>query len=102
MKITMVKKVLDNGAPCKKCVEVEKRLKETGLMGRIDEVLIADVNNPVSPGMIIAGQYNVDRAPFFVVEHENGRVEVYTVFFKLLREVLEPEKDDEPLLSHAR
>lgn len=88
MKITMVKKIKQDGSPCKKCAEVEQRLIDSEYMSRIDEVIIADERDPESQGMKLAQEYNVERAPFFIVE-KNGNAEIYTVYFKLVKEVLE-------------
>ncbi|MCG8324480.1 MAG: hypothetical protein MI673_03110 [Thiotrichales bacterium] len=88
-KITMVKKILQDGSPCKKCAEVEQRLTAAGMLDRIDETVIADERDHDSPGMQLAREYQVDRAPFFIVEHEGKSPEIYTVYFKLLKEVLE-------------
>jgi len=89
MKITFVKKILEDGSPCAKCGEVADRLESEGMMDRIDEVVIADARDPDSAGMKLADALGVTRAPFFVVEHDDGSREVHTVFFKFLREVLE-------------
>lgn len=96
-KITFVKKLLANGEPCAKCAEVEARMKAEGQMARIDEVLIADERDPASAGMLLAAELHADRAPFFVVDYEDGRRVVYTIYFKFVREVLEQmasEKDE--------
>lgn len=93
MKITLVKKILADGSPCKKCVEVTARLVDSGQIEQIDEILEADVCDPTSPGMLLASELNVDRAPFFVVEDDNGQVSVYTVFFKFVKEVLEQQPE---------
>ncbi|HSG89165.1 MAG TPA: hypothetical protein VLA56_08130 [Pseudomonadales bacterium] len=86
MKITFVKKILADGSPCRKCADVQKRLDEAGQMARIDEVLIADERDPESPGMRLAAELAVERAPFFVVE-DNGERRVWTVYFKFVKEV---------------
>ena len=49
MHVTMVKKRLLSGEPCRKCVQAEELLKARGLYGRIDEVLWADEADPASP-----------------------------------------------------
>ncbi|MDX1693019.1 MAG: hypothetical protein R3208_04600 [Ketobacteraceae bacterium] len=95
MKITFVKKILADGSPCRKCGDVITRLEESGQMARIDEVLVADERDPASPGMMLAAEHNVDRAPFFVVEHDDGSVKVYTVYFKFVKEVLEQSTEEE-------
>ena len=97
MKITLVKKILADGSPCRKCGDVIGRLEESGQMERIDEVLVADERDPASPGILLAAEHNVDRAPFFVVEQDDGTVKIFTVYFKFVKEVLEQnteEKDE--------
>lgn len=88
-KIIFVKKLLEDGSPCPKCLEVQDRIEQEGLMHRLDEILIADVRDPQSPGFVLAQSLEVTRAPFFVVEHSDGRQEVHTIFIKFLREVLQ-------------
>lgn len=87
MKITFVKKILKNGDPCRKCAEVEQRLRDSGHFSRIDETLIADERDPASPGMQLAVEHNVDLAPFFVVQ-DGAETRVYTVYFKFVKEEL--------------
>ena len=88
MTITFVKKILADGAPCRKCGEVECRLNETGAMARIDRVVIADERDPASEGMAIAERLSVKQAPFFVVE-DGGREVVYESFMRFMRDVIE-------------
>ena len=71
MTISMIKKIKADGSLCRKCAEVEKRLGDAGLAGRIDKIIIADERNPESEGMRLAAQYKVDRAPFFIVEEKD-------------------------------
>jgi len=88
--ITMVKKLTRDGEPCAKCRDVEARMKREGLFEQIDRVVIAREGDLNSEGMRLAEIYQVDRAPFFLVADEAGTVRVFTVYFKLLREVLKP------------
>lgn len=98
MKITMVKKILADGSPCKKCADVLNKLENAGHMGRIDEVLIADERDTSSEGFVLANKLGVDRTPFFVVEKDGSEPVVYTVYMKFLKEVLEQEtKESEEL-----
>lgn len=99
MKITLVKKILADGSPCKKCGDVMTRLEDSGQIKRITEILVADERDPTSPGMLLAAEFNVDRAPFFVVYHDDGRVDVYTVYFKFVKEVLEQETEEKDELK---
>lgn len=99
MKITLVKKILADGSPCKKCGDVIKRLEDSGQIARIDEVLIADERDPTSAGMLLAAELHVDRAPFFVVENDNGSQSVYTVYFKFVKEVLDQQTEEKDELK---
>ncbi|WP_062270167.1 hypothetical protein [Endozoicomonas arenosclerae] len=89
MKITMVKKIMADGSLCKKCSEVQERLESSGHIDRIDQVLIAKEGEAGSEGALLADFYQVDKAPFFVVEEEGKEPRVYTIYFKLVKEVLD-------------
>ena len=89
MQITMVKKIKADGSPCRKCAEVEQRLQDSGLAHRINRIVIADERDPGSEGMQLARQYQVDRAPFFIVKPDGKPAVIYTVFLKFLKQVLE-------------
>ena len=95
MKITMVKKVFADGSPCKKCGEVEEKMRAAGQLQRIDRVVIADEANDQSEGMLLAAEHNIDRAPFFIVERDGQQTEIYTVYFKFVKEVLDSETSEE-------
>ena len=89
MKITLVKKILKNGDLCPKCRDVEEKLRAGGHLEKIDETVIAHEADPQSAGMLLAKRYQVDRAPFFIVEQEGKEPVIYTVFMKFLFEVLD-------------
>lgn len=95
MKITMVKKILRDGSPCAKCGEVLDRMAADDQMRFIDEVLVADERDPASDGMLLAAELGVDRAPFFVVTHDDGRREVHTVYLKFVKEVLQQKTSEQ-------
>ncbi|MCY1544733.1 hypothetical protein D9M68_806330 [compost metagenome] len=90
MRITLVKKVLADGQDCRKCRDVMERLERGGHLGRIDRILAADERDPASVGWMVAQHYGVDTAPFFVVRHDDGREQVYTVFLAFVRDILQP------------
>ncbi len=94
--ITMIKKLTHDGQPCAKCKDVEDRMKREGLFEQIDRVVIAQEGDLDSEGMRLAEAHKVDRAPFFLVHDEDGDVRVYTVYFKLLRDVLKPTRQKRP------
>lgn len=90
----MVKKILADGSPCKKCGEVETRLREGNYLDRIDHVAVADERDPDSEGMQLARRYQIERAPFFIVEEPGREPRVYTVFMRFLKEVLQAEVNE--------
>lgn len=88
MHITLVKKILADGSPCKKCGEVIERMEAEDQLRLMDEILVADERDPESAGMVLARSLGVDRAPFFVVTGDDGRRTVHTVYLKFVKEVL--------------
>ncbi len=94
--ITLVKKIKHDGELCAKCKDVEQRLNNENMMHRVNRIVIADERDPNSEGLELASQYNVDRAPFFIVTDDKGETTVYTVFFKFLKEVLLNKTDITP------
>ncbi len=91
MKITLVKKILADGSPCQKCADVLNKLEQSGHMSEIDQVLVADERDSDSEGMKVAKRLNVERAPFFVIEREGQPEQVYTVYLKFVKEVLDQQ-----------
>ena len=94
VQITMVKKILADGSPCKKCGEVEARLREGDYLDRIDHVAVADERDPDSEGMQLAKRYQIERAPFFIIEEPGREPRIYTVFMRFLKEVLQAEVNE--------
>lgn len=87
--ITFVKKILADGELCKKCKEVSERLSSEKLMGTIDHIAIADERDADSEGVRLAKKHNVERAPFFLVEDDNGEVTVFDIYFKFKKYMAE-------------
>src|SRR5690242_1246352 len=90
MHVTMIKKRLENGEPCKKCLQAEEVLRSRGLWERIDEVVWAAEGEPESPGMRLAAEHHIDLAPFFIVKDDAGKTRIYDSVIKLMREALNP------------
>jgi hypothetical protein len=84
----MVKKIFADGTPCKKCGEVLSKMEADDQLKFVNDMLIADERDANSPGMKLAQQLGVDRAPFFVVTQDDGTQTVYTVYLKFVKEVL--------------
>ena len=94
MKITLVKKILADGSPCKKCGDVLNKLETSGQINSIDSIIVADERDENSEGMVIAKQYNVDRAPFFVVEEDGKEPVIYAVYMKFVKDVLDQKVNE--------
>jgi hypothetical protein len=88
MKITFVKKILADGSPCKKCNEVIAKMEAADQLRLIDNIVVADESNPDSEGMVLAAKHAVTKAPFFIVEQDDGSVVIHTIYFKFVKEVL--------------
>lgn len=95
MRISFVKKIKADGSPCRKCAEVQARLEKDGYIDEITRTVIADERDNDSEGMQLAKQYDVDRAPFFIVEDEDLEPVIYTVYFKLVNEVLRGKTNEQ-------
>lgn len=90
MRVTMVKKILRDGTPCRKCTEAEKKIESIGLLSSIDEFLLIREDSPdEGRGASLAKAHGVERAPFFVVEKE-GVQTVYLSVMQVIRKVLQP------------
>ena len=85
MHVTMVKKRLLSGEPCRKCVESEELLRQRGLWGQIDRVAWAIEGEPSSEGVQLGTRYGVSNAPFFLVRDERGEEQVFESTLKLMR-----------------
>src|ERR1039458_3181664 len=72
MHITMVKKLLEGGRACDKCLQAEQLLRDRGLWDKVNEVLWAVEGDANSQGMLIAADKGIKLAPFFIVKNDNG------------------------------
>ncbi len=90
-RVVMVKKRLESGQPCKKCMQAEDMLRRRGLWELIDEVVIADETDESSPGMLLAKKHGVEIAPFFLVIDGEGE-RVVDSAIKVSKEVLNAKK----------
>lgn len=90
MHITLVKKILADGSPCSKCADIVERLESSGNMRFINRIVVADQRDESSEGMQIARRFQVERAPFFVVDKDSGETVIYTVYLKMVKEIIEP------------
>ena len=89
MHVTMVKKLLEGGRACDKCVKAEELLKSKGLWGNIHEVIWAIDGDPESPGMTLAAQKGVQIAPFFIVR-DGTEERIYESVLRFIKECFVP------------
>src|SRR5262245_47918941 len=94
MHITMVKKRLAAGSPCRKCEEAVEHLRSRGLLDRIDEVVWADEKDPTSPGMVLGERHGVERAPFFIVK-DGSEERVVTSVLRLVQQLQKTVTDSD-------
>lgn len=87
MRVTMVKKVLESGEDCPKCKEAIKILQEKGLWDRVNKVVAAVVGNEESEGFVLAREYGVERAPFFIIETDDGEKKAIVSVLQFIREL---------------
>lgn len=86
-KVTMVKKLLQNGQPCAKCTQAEEMLRARGVWDQVDEVVWAREGDAESPGARLAQKYGVELAPFFIIERPGKDDEVVSSTLKLIKEL---------------
>lgn len=91
-RVIMIKKKLASGEPCQKCAQAEEMLRRRDLWDQIDEVVWADETDESSPGMVLARKYDVQVAPFFLVEGP-AEVQIYPSAIKVAKEILAAKKD---------
>ena len=87
--IIMVKKRKADGEPCRKCLQVEGQLKDRKLFDKIDRIVWAEENNPESEGMVLAEEYGIEVAPFFIVK-DGPEIKLYKSSLQFIKKELEP------------
>jgi len=100
MHVTMVKKQLLDGSPCKKCIQAEELLRRRELWGKIDEVVVARESDADSPGMQLAAKHRVELAPFFIVK-DGAEEAVFTSVLDLVKQKLSADGSNAPTGSHT-
>ncbi len=90
MHVTMVKKQLASGEPCRKCAQAEEMLRARGLWDRIDAIVMAVEGDPESEGFKLGERFGVETAPFFVVRDAAGQERALVSTLKLIQELAPP------------
>jgi len=96
MKITMVKKILQDGSPCSKCAQAEDILRKRGYWDRIDRVVHTKVGEENSEGIRLAREHSIEVAPFFIVNEKSEEPRVYTRVFEFINKELAPASSIPP------
>ncbi len=99
MHIQLIKKIKLDGNNCRKSDKVLNELQELGLLDKIDEIIAADQREPSSEGFALAHQYQVESAPFFIVENDQGLTQVYKAYHRFLKDVFNMSVSEEDELS---
>jgi hypothetical protein len=93
MNITLITKLKRDGRLCAKSATVMADLAQRGLLAQINQTIVADERDPGSAGYRLAAEYQVEAAPFFLV-NDGQQVIVYAAYYKLLREILGQTVDE--------
>lgn len=91
VRVTMVKKMMTTGEYCQKCQDVQERLKKSGYITKIDHFVDYIEDDGGSEGALLADFYQIDKTPFFIVEEEGKEARIFTIYFKLVKEVFEKQ-----------
>jgi dissimilatory sulfite reductase (desulfoviridin) alpha/beta subunit len=90
VQVTMIRKILESGEECPKCQEAARLIKEKGHWEKITKIVDAVVGNEESEGFQLSRQYAVERAPFFIVEKDDGEKKVIVSVLQFVREMEKP------------
>ena len=100
MHIKLVQKIKFDGNPCRKSARVLNNLKELNLLGQIDEIITADERRPSdSEGFNLARKYKISSAPFFIVTKKEGLMQVYTAYYRFMKDVFNISVSEEDEIS---
>ncbi|MDJ0735070.1 MAG: hypothetical protein QNJ47_13560 [Nostocaceae cyanobacterium] len=99
MHIQLVKKIKLDGNPCRKSAKVLNNLQELDLLEKIDEIIAADQRQPSSEGFTLASQYEVESAPFFIVQNDKGLTRVYTAYHRFMKDIFQVSVSEEEEIS---
>jgi hypothetical protein len=95
MHIKLVKKIKLDGNLCHKSAKVLDNLQQLGLLNHIDQIIAADERDLSTEGFALADKHKVAAAPFFIVDNDDGYTQVYTGYYRFLKEILHQEVSEE-------
>eukprot|EP00924_Labyrinthula_sp_SR-Ha-C_P007389 snap_masked-scaffold_24-processed-gene-1.19-mRNA-1 protein AED:0.04 eAED:0.06 QI:0/-1/0/1/-1/1/1/0/423 len=95
--VILVKKLMEDGALCRKCADVGEKLVKDNVEKWIGSTLYADMRETVSEGKTLAKYFEVATAPFFLVRkssEENWKpVKSYLQLRKMLEKASKQKKN---------
>ncbi|MEW6357381.1 MAG: hypothetical protein AB1696_13710 [Planctomycetota bacterium] len=83
--IIMVKRQNPDGSECNKCKQATRILQEKGLWDKISRVVYAIPGDNNSEGVKLAKEYNMKKAPFFIVKGE-CEMKTYASILKFVKD----------------
>lgn len=89
MHIQLVIKIKLDGKPCRKSARVLDGLEKFDLLGQIDEIIAADERHPLSEGFTFVNKYQVESAPFFIVNEKNYSPRIYIAYYRFMRDIFQ-------------
>ena len=76
-----------DGNPWRKSAKVLNNLQELNLLGKIDEIIAAVQRQASSEGFNLANKYQVESAPFFIVNNDEGLTRIYTAYHRFMKDI---------------
>ena len=61
------------------------------LIGSGRDVAVIDPRRDCEVYLELAKQHGVEQAPFFLIEKDNGEIDIYTIYFQFVKEVLQAQ-----------
>jgi len=104
--VVMVKKLMEDGSYCRKCQDVQGKLEKDNVLPWVSKTFVADVQNSKSDGALLAKEFDVDKAPFFIVKNPDedwSLVYSYLQLRKRLKKAAkEIEKTKPPVVAETK
>jgi hypothetical protein len=99
MHIKLVTKIKLDGNLCRKSARVLSGLERLDLLGQINEIIAADEREPLSEGFNLANKYQVQSAPFFIVEDDDGLTHLYTAYYRFMQDIFQISVSESDAIS---
>ena len=81
--VVMVKKRMSDGEDCRRCKQIQERIEKDRFEDNITETIFVEEGKNDSTAAKLSAKFKMRTAPFFVVTHDDDRVEAVESYFKL-------------------